>query len=49
MRESFKLVKEKYNSGKWTKKMLRVLLVSGRISEAEFSEIVNGGTGEERA
>ena len=43
MSEFYELVKEKYDSGKWTKKMLRVLAASGKIPEREFAEIVNGG------
>ena len=37
--ECFVMVKEKYASGKWTRKMLRALAANGRITEAEYEEI----------
>lgn len=37
--EYFELVKEKYDSGKWGKKMLRALVAAGRITAEEFEEI----------
>ena len=38
----YELAKEKYDSGKWTAKMLRKLVDAGKITEAEYDEIVNG-------
>ena len=35
----FELAKEKYDAGKWNEKMLRALVVAGRITAAEFTEI----------
>ena len=37
--EFFALVKEKYDSGKWSEKMLRALTAAGRITAEEFEEI----------
>ena len=37
--ECFELVKEKYDAGRWSKKMLRALAASGRITAAEYEEI----------
>lgn len=39
--EYFELVKEKYDSGKWSRKMLRALVASGRITAAEY-EMITG-------
>lgn len=39
----FALTKEKYDSGKWTDKMLAALVNAGKITEAEYEEIVSGG------
>ena len=44
--EYFDLVKEKYDSGKWTKKMLRALVASGRITAGEYEAIENSGAEE---
>ena len=43
MSELYELVREKFSSGKWSRRMLRVLADSGTITEAEFAEILNGG------
>lgn len=37
--EYYDLVKEKYDSGKWSQKMLRSLVAAGRITAEEFEEI----------
>ena len=37
--EYYDLVKEKYDSGKWTKAMLRALVAAGRITAEEFEAI----------
>ena len=36
----FEKAKEKYDSGAWTKAMLKVLVAKGKITEAEYAEIV---------
>lgn len=35
----FYKAKEKYDSGAWTKQMLRVLVERGKLTEAEYAEI----------
>jgi hypothetical protein len=35
----YELVKAKYESGEWTKKMLRLLVASGKITAAEYETI----------
>lgn len=35
----FEKAKEKYDSGAWTKAMLKVLVAKGKITEAEYEEI----------
>ena len=37
--EYYNLVKEKYDSGKWTKAMLRALVAAGRITAEEYEQI----------
>ena len=37
--EYYELVKEKYDTGKWSKKMLRLLVTNGRITAEEYEEI----------
>ena len=37
--EYFELVKQKYDSGKWNKAMLRALVKAGRITEDEYRYI----------
>jgi len=36
----FEKAKEKYESGAWTKAMLRVLVEKGKLTENEYLEIV---------
>lgn len=35
----YELVKAKYESGEWNKKMLRLLVASGRITATEYKAI----------
>ena len=35
----FQKAKEKYDSGAWTKAMIRVLVEKGKLTEAEYTEI----------
>lgn len=37
--EYFELVKQKYDSGKWSKAMLRALVKAGRITADEYRYI----------
>ena len=36
----FALAKEKYDAGKWTDKALQKLVDAGKITEAEYTEII---------
>ena len=36
----FALAKEKYDTGRWTDKVLQKLVDAGKITEAEYTEIV---------
>lgn len=47
--EYFALVKEKYDSGKWSKRMLRALVAAGRITAEEFEEITGEAYAPEQA
>ena len=35
----YMLVKQKWENGEWNERMLRALVVAGRITAAEFTEI----------
>lgn len=39
----YKVAKRNYEAGRWTVEMLRNVLQAGRITQAEYDEIVGGG------